>query len=76
MNVRTISVSERFSPGTTESSTDKTVHHDIAEILLNVVLNTIAPRPLSVKLLTRWIQIENKVEICHRIIFIGVHSAM
>jgi len=30
----------RFSPGTPVSSTTKTGHHDIAEILLKVVLNT------------------------------------
>ena len=30
-----------FSPGTRVSSTNKTDHHDISEILLNVVLNTI-----------------------------------
>jgi hypothetical protein len=29
-----------FSPGTTASSTTKSGHHDIAEILLKVVLNT------------------------------------
>ena len=29
-----------FSSGTLASSTTKTGHHDIAEILLNVVLNT------------------------------------
>jgi hypothetical protein len=31
----------RLSPGTPVSSTNKTDHHDIAEILLKVVLNTI-----------------------------------
>jgi hypothetical protein len=30
-----------FSPGTLASSTTKTVHNDIAEILLKVTLNTI-----------------------------------
>ena len=30
-----------FSPGTTVSSTNKTDSHDIADILLNVALNTI-----------------------------------
>jgi archaellum biogenesis ATPase FlaH len=30
-----------FSPGTLVSSTNKTVHHDITEILLKVALNTI-----------------------------------
>ena len=30
-----------FSPGTLVSSTNKTDHHDITEILLKVVLNTI-----------------------------------
>jgi hypothetical protein len=29
-----------FSPGTPASSTSKTVRHDVAEILLKVVLNT------------------------------------
>jgi hypothetical protein len=29
-----------FSPGTPASSTTKTGHHDIAEILLKVALNT------------------------------------
>jgi hypothetical protein len=29
-----------FSPGTTPSSTTKTGHHDIAEALLKVALNT------------------------------------
>ena len=31
----------RFSPGTPVSSTNKTDHHDIAEILSKVALNTI-----------------------------------
>jgi len=30
-----------FSPGTPDSSTTKTGHHDIAEVLLKVALNTI-----------------------------------
>jgi hypothetical protein len=30
----------RFSPGTPASSTTKTGHHDLAEILLKVALNT------------------------------------
>ena len=34
-----------FSPGTSISSTNKTDHHDIAEILLKVVLNTKNPNP-------------------------------
>jgi len=32
-----------FSPGTPVSSTNKTDHHDITEIQLNVALNTITP---------------------------------
>jgi len=32
-----------FSPGTPVSCTNKTNHHDIAEILLKVTLNTITP---------------------------------
>ena len=34
-------VCRRFSPGTPDSSTNKADHHNIAEILLNVALNTI-----------------------------------
>ena len=34
-----------FSPGTPVSSTNKTDHHDITEILLKVALNTIANEP-------------------------------
>ena len=34
-----------FSPGTQISSTNKTDHHNIAEILLRVVLNTITSNP-------------------------------
>jgi hypothetical protein len=32
-----------FSPGAPVSSTNKTDHHDITELLLKVVLNTITP---------------------------------
>ena len=35
-----------FSPGTLVSSTNKTDSHDITDILLKVVLNTIHPHPL------------------------------
>jgi len=34
-----------FSSGTSVSSTNKTDRHDITEILLKVVLNTITPNP-------------------------------
>jgi hypothetical protein len=34
-----------FFPGAAVSSTNKTDHHDIAEILLKVALNTITPTP-------------------------------
>ena len=34
-----------FCPGTPDSSTNKTDHHDIIEILLKVVLNTINLNP-------------------------------
>ena len=34
-----------FSPGTSVSYTNKTDRHDITEILLKVVLNTITPNP-------------------------------
>ena len=36
-----IKLKRSFSPGTLVSSTNKTDHHDITEILLNVALNTI-----------------------------------
>ena len=36
-----------FFPGTPVSSTNKTDHHDITEILLKVALNTITPHPLN-----------------------------
>jgi hypothetical protein len=36
-----------FSLGTPVSSTNKTDHHDISEILLEVALNTITPKPNS-----------------------------
>jgi hypothetical protein len=32
-----------FSPGTPVSSTKKTDHHDITEVLLKVALNTMTP---------------------------------
>jgi hypothetical protein len=34
-----------FSPGTLVSSTNKTDHHDIAEILLKLALNTVTHKP-------------------------------
>jgi hypothetical protein len=37
---------DRFSLGTPVSSTNKTDHHDITEILLKVALNTIILTPL------------------------------
>ena len=36
-----------FSPGTPVSSTNKTDHHDITEILLKVALNTITHKPIK-----------------------------
>jgi homoserine acetyltransferase len=36
----------RFSPGSLISSTNKTDYHDITEILLKVVLNTITLTPI------------------------------
>jgi hypothetical protein len=39
-NIR-INLSHLFLPGTLVSSTNKTDHHDITEILLKVALNTI-----------------------------------
>ena len=38
-----LATGRRFSPGTLVSSTNKTDHHHIAEILLKVALNTINP---------------------------------
>jgi hypothetical protein len=34
-----------FSPGTPVSSTNKTGRHDVAKIMLKVVLNTLAAEP-------------------------------
>jgi hypothetical protein len=42
-----------FFPGTLVSSTNKTDCHNIAEILLKVVLNTITITPLQSKLYTK-----------------------
>jgi hypothetical protein len=44
-----------FSPGTPVSSTNRTDHHDIAEILLKVALNTITltPNPTTIRLRPR-----------------------
>ena len=38
-----------FSPGTPFSSTNKTDHHDITEILLKVALNIIKPEPIHLE---------------------------
>jgi hypothetical protein len=38
-------IGQWFSPGTAVSSTNKTDCHDIIEILLKVLLNTISPNP-------------------------------
>ena len=40
-----LAAGEWFSPGTLVSSTNKTDHHDITEILLKVALNTIKSKP-------------------------------
>jgi hypothetical protein len=52
-----------FSPGTLASSTTKTDHHDIAEMLLEVVLNTIKkPNELNVKVREQgswWLKVKN-----------------
>jgi hypothetical protein len=39
--VKRLATGHWFSPGTPVSSTNKTGHHDITEILLKVALNTI-----------------------------------
>ena len=40
-----LATGRRFSAGSPVSSSNKTYHHNIAEILLKVVLNTIKPKP-------------------------------
>jgi hypothetical protein len=50
-----LAVGRRFFPGTPVSSTNKSDHHDIAEILLKVVLKTI----LSLTLVLAMIQLKN-----------------
>ena len=40
-------VCQWFSPGTLVSSTNKTDHHDIAEILLKLAFNSNNPNPIS-----------------------------
>ena len=52
----------RFSPGTLVSSTNKTDHHDITEILLKVVLNTIS---LTVQIFCRIEVIAHKCMNCN-----------
>jgi hypothetical protein len=42
-----LAIGRWFSPGTPVSSTNKTDRHDITEILLKVVLNTITPNPTN-----------------------------
>ena len=42
-----------FSPGTLDSSINKTDHHDITEILLKVVLNIITP--LRISIVSEWL---------------------
>jgi hypothetical protein len=51
-----------FSPGPPVSSTNKTDRHDITEILLKVVLNTIKPKPRPTKL-NKPSQIECKFDL-------------
>ena len=58
----------KFSPGTPNSFTNKTDHHDITEIFLKVALNTINPNPHSSGVITNIFAI-----VCTRnIIFILV----
>jgi len=45
-----IATGRRFSPDNPVSSTNKTDHHDITEILLNVALNTITSLPPTWKI--------------------------
>jgi hypothetical protein len=61
---RPLAAGRRISPGTSVSSTNKTDHHDISEILLKVTLNTITQNPLishtttiSKQRSTRWNQL-------------------
>ena len=46
--VQQLAAGQWFSPGTPVSSINKNDHHDITEILLKVVLNTINPPPSSI----------------------------
>ena len=53
-----------FSPGTTVSSTNKTDRHDIAEMLLKVVLNTISISSelrLGTKHYDKWVEFNNLI---------------
>jgi hypothetical protein len=53
-----------FSPGTLASSTTKTGHHDIAEILLKVALNTINQIKFSVTSILHQLDLTvNKAEV-------------
>ena len=45
-----LATAQWFSPGPAVSSTNKTDHHDITEILLKVALNTIKPTSLNIPL--------------------------
>jgi hypothetical protein len=55
-----------FSLGTTVSSTNKTDHHDITEILLKVALNTITLTPQCVeeifKVKEQWTITKNSIK--------------
>jgi hypothetical protein len=48
-----------FSPGTLVSSTDKTDCHDIIEILLKLVFNTILHKPVIIDYFRMWRNVSN-----------------
>jgi len=52
-----------FSPGTLVSSTNKTDRHDITEILLKVVLNTIKQTNKHICVSERFIQIKKGLKM-------------
>jgi hypothetical protein len=51
-------------PGTPLSSTNKTYHHDLTEILLKVALNTINQIMISRGLSTIFVNIESALMMC------------
>jgi hypothetical protein len=52
-----------FSPGPPVSSSNKTDHHDITEIMLKVLLNTITPNPLCSTLMVLQLHVYNNFSL-------------